>query len=128
MHHACKTALLAGLAAAALSATPAAAGDPLWTDIVQPYLQRLDGLSPDAGDASAVNTVTHMIDPWPRASGNRHIPGNGQRMSGAVERYRDVSKLPLAPQPIAPVEISASGFSTGSGGSTTSSTATTTSK
>jgi hypothetical protein len=72
-----------------------------WDDPFAEYLQRKDGVSFGAGNAKEVNTVTHMIDPWPRYVGNTRIPGNGERMSGAVERYRDVSKLPRAPKPIA---------------------------
>jgi hypothetical protein len=67
------------------------------------YLQRLDTITSSAGDAKETNAITHTIDPWPRNVGNRRIPGNGQRMSGAVERYRDVSKLPQAPKPIRPI-------------------------
>jgi hypothetical protein len=43
---------------------------------------------PDAGDAKAINQVTMMVDPWPRHSANRNIAFNGERMQGAVERYR----------------------------------------
>jgi hypothetical protein len=67
------------------------------------YLQRSDTVTLDAGNAKSTNAVTHVIDPWPPYVGNRRIPGNGQRLSGAVERYRDVSKLPSAPKPIAPL-------------------------
>ena len=64
------------------------------------YFQHKDGVTLSAGNAAQVNTVTHVIDPWPPYAGNRNIPGNGQRMSGAVERYRDVSKLKNAPPPL----------------------------
>ena len=36
----------------------------------------------------AANRVTQMIDPWPAASGQRNIAYNGERCSGAAERYR----------------------------------------
>lgn len=94
----------------------ARAGDKLIYDIFSPYLQRFDGVQPGAGDAKEVNAATHVIDPWPPYVGNRHIPGNSERMANAVRRYRDVSKLPCAPPPIAPVQIEIKGF-TGSGGS-----------
>ena len=55
------------------------------------------------GDAKDVNAATQVIDPWPPYVGNRYFPSNGQRMSDAVERYRDVSKLSQAPRPIDPV-------------------------
>lgn len=96
-----------------LFALPARAGDVIYGDFAAPYLQRTDKIFPGAGDAKAVNSAIHVIDPWPRNSANRRIPANGERMVGAVERYRDVSKLPKAPRPIAPVEIETSGFSGG---------------
>jgi hypothetical protein len=84
-------------------------------DIAAPYLQRTDSIAAGAGNAKAVNSVTHMLDPWPPYAGNRRIPGNGQRMSGAVERYRDVSKQSQMPATRAP----ASAAQAGSSGSTT---------
>ena len=72
-----------------------------WDDPFEQYFQRKDTVTLGAGDAKAVNSATHVIDPWPRYVGNTRIPGNGERMVGAVERYRDVSKLPRAPKPIA---------------------------
>ena len=102
------------IAAATLAPPPATAGD-YWDTFVRQYVQRLDGISPDAGDAKDVNAVTHMIDPWPRYVSKRHIDSSGARMGDAVERYRDVRKLPLAPPPISPVPIATSGLS-GTGG------------
>src|SRR5262249_32883622 len=52
------------------------------------YFQRTDKITLGGGDAKAVNAATHIIDPWPRYVGNRRIPGNGDRLSRAVERYR----------------------------------------
>src|SRR5690348_16539627 len=86
--------------ASGLACTPAAAWD---QDPFAQYLERKDTVTSNAGDAKSTNSVTHIIDPWPPYVGNRRIPGNGQRMSGAVERYRDVSKLPNAPKPITPI-------------------------
>ncbi|HWK95891.1 MAG TPA: hypothetical protein VNR39_10745 [Pseudolabrys sp.] len=85
-------------------------------DVLAPYLQRTDKIYAGAGDAKSVNAATHMVDPWPRGVLNRNIPANGERMVGAITRYRDTTKLPQAPPPLAPVEIGTSGF-TGSGGS-----------
>lgn len=102
-------------------ASSARAGDVIYDDFAAPYLQRIDRISPSGGDAKDVNSAIHVIDPWPRRSANRHIPANGERMAGAVERYRDVRKLPQAPQPIAPIAIDTSGFSSSGGGSATSS-------
>jgi hypothetical protein len=105
-----------------LFAFPARAGEVIYGDFAAPYLQRSDTIFPGAGDAKSVNSAIHVIDPWPRYSANRRIPANGERMTGAVERYRDVSKLPLAPQPIAPVNIETSGLSGGAGGASSSGT------
>ena len=52
------------------------------------YTDRRETVTLHAGDAMASNRVTHMIDPWPRASGNRDIAFNGERMQTAHERYR----------------------------------------
>jgi hypothetical protein len=52
------------------------------------YFDRRETVVPYAGDAKAVNQVTMMVDPWPPYSGNRNIAFNGERMQGAVERYR----------------------------------------
>ena len=71
-----------------------------WDDPFVDYFQRKNGVTVRAGDAKEINSVTHIIDPWPRYVGNTRIPGDGARMSGAIERYRDVSKLPNAPRPI----------------------------
>lgn len=109
-------ALLTGLA----TAGAARADDTLHYDVVAPYLQRTDKIYPGAGDAKDVNAATHMVDPWPRNVGNRNIPANGERMVGAITRYRDTTKLPQAPPPLPPVEIGTSGFTGSSGGGTTS--------
>lgn len=113
--------LATGAAMAAWFAFPAYAGDVIYDDFAAPYLQRSDTVFPGADDAKDVNSATHVIDPWPRRSADRHIPANGERMSGAVERYRDTAKLPPdrrgkgeAPQPIEPVAIEPSGLSGGS--------------
>jgi hypothetical protein len=58
------------------------------------YYDRRDTISPSAGDAIAVNRVTHMVDPWPRSSANRNIAFNGEVMQRAVERYRDGDVIP----------------------------------
>ena len=65
------------------------------------YFQRSDSITLGEGDAKAVNSATHVIDPWPPYVGNRRIPVNGDRLSRAVERYRQGSYRQPAP-PIAP--------------------------
>ena len=52
------------------------------------YLDRRDTVSFAAGDAVAVNKITHMVDPWPPNAGNRDIAYDGERMAAAAERYR----------------------------------------
>ena len=61
------------------------------------YIQRKDTVTLGAGDAKAVNAATHVIDPWPRYVGNRRIPVNGDRLSRAVDRYRQGSYRQPAP-------------------------------
>jgi hypothetical protein len=78
-------ALLAALATAALTGA--------CTDM---YLDRRDAVSFGAGDAPAANKVTHMVDPWPAAAGNRNIDYDGERMQAAAERYRTGKTTPLA--------------------------------
>jgi len=52
------------------------------------YYDRRDTISFQAGDAVATNKVTHAIDVWPEAAGHREIVSNGEKIQGAVERYR----------------------------------------
>lgn len=52
------------------------------------YFDRRESISLAAGDDVYSNKVTHMVDPWPPASGNRNIAFDGQKMQSAVERYR----------------------------------------
>ena len=52
------------------------------------YLDRRDTIALSAGNAVATDAVTHMVDPWPRASANRDIAFNGPKMEIAAERYR----------------------------------------
>jgi hypothetical protein len=52
------------------------------------YLARRDGITLNAGNAVMTDRVTHMVDPWPRASANRDIAFNGDRMESAFKRYR----------------------------------------
>ena len=52
------------------------------------YFDRRESIQLSAGDDLYSNQVTHMIDPWPAQSANRHIAYDGQKMQSAVERYR----------------------------------------
>ena len=60
------------------------------------YLDRRDTVSFAAGDATAANKVTHMVDPWPVRAGDRNIPHDGERMAAAAERYRTNKLTPFA--------------------------------
>jgi len=59
------------------------------------YVHRSDTIALDNGNAADANIATHTIDPWPPGVGNRRIPANGDRMVGAVDRYR--GQGPAAP-------------------------------
>jgi hypothetical protein len=52
------------------------------------YYDRRDTIAFHAGDAMAANRVTHAVDVWPEAAGHREITSNGEKIQGAVERYR----------------------------------------
>ena len=66
----------------------------------QEYTQRIDKVTASAGNANEVNSRIQEIDPWPHYVDNRNIPASGQRMAGAVERYRDVSLQNKTPNPL----------------------------
>jgi len=74
------------------------------------YYDRREGVAFHAGDAVESNKVTQIIDPWPRAAADRHIPADGQRMQGAVQRYRE-NKAPAAAPPAATLSIQTGGGS-----------------
>jgi hypothetical protein len=58
------------------------------------YYDRREGVSFQAGNAVASNVAVETIDPWPAAAANREIAGNGQRVQGAIERYRNNKVTP----------------------------------
>jgi hypothetical protein len=58
------------------------------------YYDRREGVRFQAGNAVAANAAVQTIDPWPAAAANREIPGNGQRVQGAIERYRNNKVIP----------------------------------
>jgi hypothetical protein len=92
-----------------LAALPACSvTDPIM-DSTQQYFQRTDAVTLSAGNAQAVNSRLQEIDPWPPYVGNNAISGNGERMAGAVERYQDVSKQNLGPQPLPTVGAGSNG-------------------
>jgi hypothetical protein len=52
------------------------------------YVVRRETVSQNGGDAIATNRATQMVDPWSRASADKTIAFNGEKMQSAVERYR----------------------------------------
>ena len=91
------------IGAATIAANLGCSGAWAWDqDPAAQYFERKDTIVSGAGDARDVNAATHIIDPWPRYVGNRHIPVNGDRMARAVKRYREGSCDPPA-TPVFPV-------------------------
>jgi hypothetical protein len=76
------------------------AGGGLFEEFMGYYSQRTEGVTAGAGDAKEWNSVVHTVDPWPPYAANRNIPASGERMSRAIRRYQDVTKLrEAAPAP-----------------------------
>ncbi|MHB8884536.1 MAG: hypothetical protein ACYC5H_05530 [Methylovirgula sp.] len=95
-----------------IACSSARAGDAFWDEWAR-YFQRSDTISITAGDAEDVNAVTQIIDPWPRNVLNRHIPTNGERMVGAIDRYQNPRKLGAAAPTLAPIILPSGGSSGG---------------
>jgi hypothetical protein len=72
------------------------------------YYDRRESVAFHAGDAVAANKVAQIIDPWPRASADRNVEAEGQRMQRAIERYRTNKTTPLATTATSSVPYSAS--------------------
>jgi len=58
------------------------------------YFDRRETVALGADDHIATDRVAQMIDPWPRQVEKRDIAFNGEKMQGAVERYRTGRTLP----------------------------------
>lgn len=122
MRKALQATTMTGLIAIApfMSCDGARAGDLVY-EFGEPYLQRIESVTAGAGNAKDVNAVTHIVDPWPRYVANRRIPANGERMTGAVDRYRR-GRLQFTPPPIAPIyttsEVKATGAAATGAGAT----------
>jgi hypothetical protein len=52
------------------------------------YLDRKDTMALGAGDSVRINSVTHVIDPWPAHAMNTRIAVDGERLQRAIERNR----------------------------------------
>jgi hypothetical protein len=63
---------------------PVLAGEDIPDDFMGYYSQRIDGVTPGAGNAKEANSAIQAVDPWPSFSRNRNIPASGERMSRAV--------------------------------------------
>jgi hypothetical protein len=83
------------------------------------YLHRSDTIALDNGNAADANIATHTIDPWPPGVGNRRIPANGDRMVGAVDRYRGQGPAAPGGAPQSPQASSAAPAPTSSSSSAT---------
>jgi hypothetical protein len=81
------------------------------------YTERTDKVTLSAGDDQEVNTRIQEIDPWPRYVGNRKIPTSGERMAGAVERYRTGKQINAQPPlPLVGTQQNSSGGGSSTGG------------
>ena len=104
---------------AALAAVLSSSGALAWDqEPFAMYFQRSDTITLGAGNARDVNAATHIIDPWPAYVGNRHIPANGDRMSRAMDRYRQGSyrQPALPPAPLYGTVLGITGAGGGGGG------------
>lgn len=57
----------------------------------QQYLDRSEGVTSFAGNQLAANEAKMVDDPWPRYAEETHIHHDGQRLSGAVTKYRSAN-------------------------------------
>ena len=85
------------------------------------YLHRKDSVALSAGNAVQTNIVAHLIDPWPPHARNRAIAFDGDRLQGAVVRYRRGAgddrrpgEAPVSPGPTSPGGGAASNAGSGS--------------
>jgi hypothetical protein len=76
------------IVAAALAAACGGCWSGVYENPAAEYLHRSDTITLSAGNAKDVNAMTHIIDPWPRHVADRRIPGHGERMARAMERYK----------------------------------------
>jgi hypothetical protein len=88
------------LAISSLAVLAGCSAGPPFDDPFTPYALRTQTITLSAGNAKDANAAIQVIDPWPRYVYDNRIPGDGQRMAEAAERYEDVSKLGKAPKPI----------------------------
>ena len=92
------------------AAIPLSAHAQAFDDPFSDYLQRSDTILLGAGNAKDANAAIHTITPWPPYVGNTHIPIDGRRSVGAVERMHRV------PNPFEREGVQGSINGTGTGG------------
>jgi hypothetical protein len=74
---------------AALAVGDASAGeDQDFEDFFGGYSHRVEGVTVGVGDATASNTASQVINPWPAYSRDRAIRSESSRMIGAIRRYQ----------------------------------------
>jgi hypothetical protein len=89
----------------------AGAGDDyFWEDLWAPYTNRHDKATGTSGNAQEVNSITHIITPWPPYILDRRIPGDAARMGVAVNCYH-ARHLPPECAPTPPIVSSSPGGS-----------------
>ena len=98
-----------------ITALAGCSGGQPFDDPFETYVHRSNTITLSAGNAKEANAAIHVIDPWPPYANDTRIPGDGQRMADAVDRYQDVSKLSKAPKAISPTFGTNIGISAGSG-------------
>ncbi|MFI5014057.1 MAG: hypothetical protein ACHQAY_17105 [Hyphomicrobiales bacterium] len=98
-----------------VSALAGCSAGPPFDDPFESNTQRINAITLSAGNAHEANAAIQVIDPWPRYVYDTRIPGDGQRLTDAVDRYEDVGKLSKAPRPIAPIYSGTVGISAGNG-------------
>jgi hypothetical protein len=94
--------------AAAMTALPVIALSLCAWDIDAPGdgSQRIEFVTPGAGDAVSVNKASQTIDPWPAHSKNRRLIEDGKRASLMVQRYQtDRSAMPHPLNPAKAPEV-----------------------
>jgi hypothetical protein len=111
-----KALALPGAALAFVAAFSAQGQAPSFDDLFGTYFERIEGVTTGAGNAKQVNAAGEVLDPWQPTVRDRRIPGNGQRLTTAVERYKDVRRLRETPSPLSPEAISPSGFANSGSG------------
>ncbi|MBV9112663.1 MAG: hypothetical protein JOY67_07560 [Hyphomicrobiales bacterium] len=98
------------------SAVAGCTGELPFDDPFEQNTIRSQSITLSAGNATKSNEAIQIIDPWPRYVYDTHIPGDGQRLAAAVDRYKDVTKLKEAAKPISPLYDVSGGATTVTGG------------